>query len=134
MSYGTAYSSLFVICDSTEQTTTLIQKFAQDDPGEEFVACQNAHKPLEIQFDLKCGDVSRSFDDHVIKLDAWLCKEFQLSLSGYWLLEADGEWRCEIHNGEVVDACLDWLCSYSIEKIKKIRQYAESSFPHISKS
>ena len=134
MSYGTASSSLFVICGSTEQAKILIQKFAQDDPGEEFIIYHEEKRPLEIQFDLKCGDVSRSFDDHVIKLDAWLRKEFQLSLSGYWLLEADGEWRCEIHNGEVIDACLDWLCSYSIEEIKKIRQYAESSFPHISKS
>ena len=133
MSYGTTSSSLFVICDSMEQATTLIQKFAQDDPGEEFIIYHEAKRPLEIQFDLKCGDVSRSFDDHVIELDAWLRKEFNLSLSDHWLLDADGQWRCEIHNGEVVDACLDWLCCYSIEEIKKIRQYAESSFPHAIK-
>ena len=54
---------------------------------------------------------------------------FKISLEGYWWYEVAGEqFRSEIHSGKITEASLNWLETFTVEQINKIRQYAENSF------
>ena len=131
MSYGSAYSSLFVICKTVKQRDELLARFQKEKPGQgEFIAeLLSASSPLYIDIDFPSGEVSRNLDNYLLELDHWLYENFNLHLEGHWLLEADGgDFRCEIAEGKISSACLDWLSSYTVEQIDDIRRYAEETY------
>ena len=65
----------------------------------------------------------------VKEVDQWLKHNFKISLEGYWWYEVAGEqFRSEIHSGKITEASLNWLETFTVEQINKIRQYAENSF------
>ena len=132
MSYGFAYSSLFVICKTVEQRDELLVRFQKEKPGQgEFIAeLLSASSPLYVDIDFPSSEVSRNLDNYLLELDRWLYENFNLRLKGHWQLEVDdGDFRCEIAEGKISDAPLNWLNAYTVEQINGIRRYAESTYP-----
>ena len=89
MSYGSAYSSLFVICKTVKQRDELLARFQKEKPGQgEFIAeLLSASSPLYIDIDFPSGEVSRNLDNYLLELDRWLYQTFNLHLQGI------GSWR-----------------------------------------
>ena len=107
MSYGSAYSSLFVICKTVKQRDELLACFQEEKPGQgEFTAKQlSESSPLCIDIDFPSSEVSRNLDNYLLELDRWLYENFNLHLQGHWQLEVDdGDFRCEIAEGKISDA------------------------------
>ena len=131
MSYGSAYSSLFVICKTVKQRDELLACFQEEKPGQgEFTAEQlSESSPLCIDIDFPSSEVSRNLDNYLLELDRWLYENFNLHLQGHWQLEVDdGDFRCEIAEGKISDAALNWLETYTVEQINDIRRYAENMY------
>ena len=96
MSYGSAYSSLFVICKTVKQRDELLARFQKEKPGQgEFIAeLLSASSPLCIDIDFPSSEVSRNLDNYLLELDHWLYDNFNLRLKGHWQLEVDdGDFR-----------------------------------------
>ncbi len=131
MSWTTGYCYLFVTCKDAEQCKELIQRFDAENPDADcFELSPAIHNPLEVNFCLESTDIPNAFDEIVKNTDQWLRENFGLSFDGYWTQEVEGEhFRVEIHNGEITETRLDWLETYPIEQIEKLRQYAETTFP-----
>lgn len=131
MSYATGYSYLFVRCKNAKQCEYLIEQFESENQNSNwFDLYQNDHSPLKIFFSLRNCDIPSDFDEIVKEVDQWLKHNFKISLEGYWWYEVAGEqFRSEIHSGKITEASLNWLETFSVEQINKIRQYAENSFP-----
>jgi len=137
MSYGSAYSSLFVICKTVKQRNELLARFQKEEPGQgEFTAkLLSESTPLNIDIAFSSSGASRSLDNYILELDRWLHENFGLHLEGRWLLEVgDGDFRCEIAEGKISNAALNWLETYTVEQINDIRKYAESTYPPESTS
>lgn len=130
MSYATGYSYLFVRCKNAKQCEYLIEQFDSENQNcNWFDLYQNDHSPLKIFFSLRDCDIPSDFDEIVKEVDQWLKHNFKISLEGYWWYEVAGEqFRSEIHSGKITEACLNWLETFTVEQIKKIRQYAENNF------
>lgn len=129
MSWGLATSSLYVVCKDAEQAAALEKKFENERDGDDlFILWTTEKEPLKLFFDLVDGEVPSTFDDDVLELNQWLKNNFDLTLAGSWCFDADGEWRCEVKDGQIIDASLDWLAEYSVEQIHKIRKWAEEQF------
>lgn len=131
MSCNSAYSSLFVVCKTAEQRDELLARFQKEKPGQgEFIAEQLlSYEPLYINIDFPSSEVSRDLDHYILELDRWLYENFNLHLEGHWLLEAEGgDFRCEIAEGKISDAALNWLETYTAEQINDIRRYAEETY------
>ena len=131
MSYGSAYSSLFVICKTAKQRDELLARFQKEKPGQgEFTVEQlSESSPLCIDIDFSSSEVSRNLDNYLLELDRWLYENFNLHLKGHWQLEVDdGDFRCEISEGKISDAALNWLNAYTVEQINDIRRYAENMY------
>lgn len=131
MSCNSAYSSLFVVCKTAEQRDKLLARFQKEKPGQgEFIAEQLlSYEPLYIDIDFPSSEVSRDLDHYILELDRWLYENFNLHLEGHWLLEAGGgDFRCEIAEGKISDAALNWLETYTAEQINDIRRYAEETY------
>lgn len=137
MSYGFAYSSLFVICKTVEQRNELLARFQKEEPGQgEFTAeLLSGSTPLDIDIAFSSSEASRNLNKYILELDRWLYENFNLRLKGHWQLEVDdGDFRCEITEGKFSDAALNWLNAYTVEQINDIRKYAESTYPPESTS
>lgn len=131
MSCNSAYSSLFVVCKTTEQRDELLSRFQKEKPGQgEFIAEQLLpYEPLCIDIDFPSSEVSRDLDHYILELDRWLYENFNLHLEGHWLLESEGgDFRCEIAEGKISDAALNWLETHTVEQINDIRRYAEETY------
>ena len=130
MSWRWASCEMFVICQNEEQVNAVSKKFEQDIlPKGTFTLWKTEHEPLKICLDLRCSDVSWSFDEEVLALCDWFHENFSLTVEGYWLFEGDdGHWRCEVKDGKVADAYLDWLSEYTVEQINELRKQAEIKY------
>ncbi len=131
MSWTTGYCYLFVTCKDAEQCNELIQRFETEIQDANYFSLYQSHNaPLEVNFSLEDTDIPGAFDDIVKNVDKWLRTNFDLSFDGYWTQEVEGKhFRVEIHDGEIIETHLDWLETYPIEQIEKLRQYAETVFP-----
>lgn len=91
--------------------------------------------PLDIDIAFSSSEASRNLNKYILELDRWLYENFNLRLKGHWQLEVDdGDFRCEIAEGTISDAALNWLEAYTVEQINDIRKYAESTYPPESTS
>lgn len=135
MSYGTVYDdTLYVFCSDKLQVDALIAKFKLDKPvNEEFEIWHHKTTPDTVYFELSSHDASRSLNDYIEKLAQWLKVHFDLLLEGHWILDCDdGEFRGEVHNGEVYESNLGWLKSHTVEEIDLIRKWSDEHFPRQS--
>lgn len=131
MSCNSAHSSLFVVCKTAEQRDELLARFQKEKPGQgAFIAEQLlSYEPLCIDINFPSSEVSRNLDNYLLELDHWLYDNFNLRLKGHWQLEVDdGDFRCEIAEGKISDAALNWLETYTAEQINDIRRYAEETY------
>lgn len=134
MSCNSAYSSLFVVCDTAEQRDELLIRFRSENDNpvyKEFVAYRLSDLvPLCIDIDFMSNEVSSNLDNHILELDRWLYESFGLRLKGYWLLERsdNSNFRCEIADGKIFSAYLDWLCNYTVDQIHDIYRYATETY------
>ena len=130
MSWGWVSCGLFVNCQNKEQEDAVSNKFDREIlPGGTFTLWKSEHEPLKIYIDLVDNDVSFGFDEEVISLFDWFRENFSLSVEGGWRFEGDdGHWRCEVKDGKVIDAYLDWLSEYTVEQINELRKHAEEKY------
>jgi len=129
MSWGTVSCELSVVCQKQEQVNAVSERFDRDIlPNGTFTLWKPEHEPLKLYLDLVSSEVSSDFDEEVLSLYDWFRENFSLSVEGYWLFEGDGNWRCEVKDGKVIDAGLDWLSGYTVEQINELRELAETKF------
>lgn len=130
MSYGEAYSSLYVICKNEQQQRELMTLFEHEKPLDSFYCLERWNAgDLKVHLELNGNDAPVNLDDEILSFAQWLQEKFGLELQGFWEFGAEGSlWRCEVHDGRVEDACLDWLVGYSVTQIEELRKYAEAHF------
>lgn len=130
MSKGTARTSLYVICNDDEQAKKLIRKFRREDPGDGMLEIWNDKSdPSIIGVELTADRIFHTPKDHIRGLAQWLLSNFNLQLEGYWTLELkDGNYRGEIHNGEVYEVGTDWLQHFTVEEIELTRRWCREQF------
>lgn len=130
MSWGWVSCGLFVNCQNKEQEDAVSNKFDREIlPGGTFTLWKSEHEPLKIYIDLVDNDVSFGFDEEVIALFDWFRENFSLPVEGGWRFEGDdGHWCCEVKDGKVIDAYLDWLSEYTVEQINELRKHAEEKY------
>ena len=126
MSYGSAYSLLFVEVKTLDQRKELIAQFQEEKPGCGMFFIDQEFDPqslrIDIQFDQE--DAPTALNDHIKELERWLRNNFDLPLQGYWIFEGDDTYRCEIAKGKIEEEPLNWLSRYPVQKIRALRAYA----------
>lgn len=127
MSYGYAASYLFAIFKNKEDCEKFETMFNESEHCKEFRLIGNwTMKPNGISFEFTSDEASSHQDDYVVDFDKWLFENFKIHLEGYWLIESDNVYRCEIHHGNVFDVGCDWLYhNCTVEQIEKLKKIAE---------
>lgn len=91
MTYGCAYSLLFVQVKTLEQRKELIVRFQEENPGCGVFLINQEFDPqslrIDIQFDQEAAPTALNV--HVKELKRWLRNNFDLPLQGYWIFEGN---------------------------------------------
>lgn len=127
MTYGCAYSLLFVQVKTLEQRKELIVRFQEENPGCGVFFIDKEFDPQSLRIDIHFDqeDAPTTLNDHIKELERWLRNNFDLPLQGYWIFGGDDDiYRCEIAQGTIEEESLGWLSRYPIQKIRALREYA----------
>lgn len=126
MSSDYAWGLLTVECDSPEQVSQLLADYENITPELGYFAPEiDDNKPNQINFPIDYEVISH-FEKEVLALDKWIFEKSSHHLAGYWLLDAGERYCFEIENGEISSASFSWLEEYPVEKIERIKSFAQS--------
>ena len=127
MSCGYVTSYLFVTFKNKKDCKKFETMFNKSEHTKEFRLISGwASEPKRVFFDFTSDEASIHLDDYIVDLDKWIFENFKIHLEGYWLIESDNVYRCEIHHGNIFDVACDWLYhNCTVEQIEKLKKIAE---------
>ncbi len=126
MSCDNAWGLLTVECDSPEQASQLLADYENITPDLDYFGLEiDENKPSQISIFIDY-EITNHFAREVMELDKWIFEKISYHLTGYWLVDGIEKYRFEIENGEISSALYSWLEDYSVEKIDRIKSFAQT--------
>lgn len=120
-------TSLYVECNSKEQTESVLKVFKQSAEWEGvFYVYSGADEVINFFAD---DPEVEEFDQCVIRLEAQLKEKFGLQLKGHWITLVDDElFTNSVQDGIVDYQSLLWIEDYGPEQARELQEYAEENF------
>ncbi len=126
MSQGNAWGLLSVKCASSEQASQLLSDYKTVAPILDYFNPEiDQENPHKVNFTID-DEITSNFNQDIAELAEWVFEKSSIHLNGYWLVDVGEKYRYELENGEISSALCNWLEEYSVDKIERIRDFAQS--------